>query len=389
MGHQRRIEAGRGPRSLAGLIDDALVHLRNLGHTDDSRRRYEWVWKQFLDFIGESCCAQSALAGPSVARFLASRGILSRAEPHELSWSQKEVRRGMRILRDFHEKGWYRRSEPKIEPPHLPRGLQREHEANNTFCVGHLKLRPSTILQRRRVLGRFLGIVTSRGEDQPRGIDSACLSAFVSQRSRTLQRAALSSEVGIVRGFLRYLCMRGQLRADLVEQLPSIRGIREHRLPSIWPMEAVNAVLGAMDRSTPTGKRDYAIVLLACRLGLRSSDIRALRLDDIHWEQGLIRIVQSKTGRPLTLPLDSKVGAAIIEYLRHGRPATRHREVFLKVKAPIEPLARTTNSLHGILTSALDRAKVTLPPGTRRGLHSLRHNAARRIMPLRSSLCLS
>ena len=109
------------------------------------------------------------------------------------------------------------------------------------------------------------------------------------------------------------------------------------RIPSVWDHELVVRLLGAVDRSSAKGKRDYAILLLACRLGLRAGDIRTLKLDQLHWEDSPIEITQSKTGTPLSLPLTDEVGEALIDYLRSGRPQTAHREVFLKVNPPFDP----------------------------------------------------
>src|SRR5216117_1428160 len=95
----------------------------------------------------------------------------------------------------------------------------------------------------------------------------------------------------------------------------------------------------AVDRSSAKGKRDYAILLLACRLGLRVGDIRTLKLDQLHWEDSTIEVTQSKTGVPLTLPLTTEVGEALIDYLKSGRPQSAHREVFLKVKPPFDPFS--------------------------------------------------
>src|SRR6516225_5405273 len=96
------------------------------------------------------------------------------------------------------------------------------------------------------------------------------------------------------------------------------------------------------------GKRDYAILLLACRLGLRAGDIRTLKLDNLRWAESTIEITQAKTGAALILPLTNEVGEALIDYLKSGRPKTTHREVFLKVNAPFEPFG-DNDSLHHII----------------------------------------
>jgi len=112
--------------------------------------------------------------------------------------------------------------------------------------------------------------------------------------------------------------------------------------------ELIVQLLSAVDRSYAKGKRDYAILLLACRLGLRVGDIRTLKLDNLRWAESTIEITQAKTGAPLTLPLTNEVGEALIDYLKSGRPQTKYREVFLKVNPPFDPF--TGNNLYHIVT---------------------------------------
>lgn len=213
---------------------------------------------------------------------------------------------------------------------------------------------------------------------EPGKIDGSILSGFVKSLTQ-LKPKTLATTVSRIRGFLRYLCMRGLIDGALVDQVPKVRVYPGERLPTTWTPEAVESLLAAVDRASPIGKRDYAILLLATRLGLRAGDIREMRLDQLDWEQARIHVVQAKTGVPLELPLTEEVGEAIIDYLRHGRPPVAHREVFLRQNAPFEPFGRN-NNLHSIITSYRRKAGVELPALSRRGLHSLRHTLASRLL---------
>jgi len=136
--------------------------------------------------------------------------------------------------------------------------------------------------------------------------------------------------------------------------------------------------LEAVDRSSAKGKRDYAILLLACRLGMRVGDIRTLKLDQLHWDDSTIELTQSKTGGPLRLPLTNEMGEALIDYLKSGRPQTAHREVFLKVNPPFAPF--TGNNLHHIVTYWRLLAGIRFRTPQKRGIHSLRHTLATRLL---------
>jgi integrase len=172
--------------------------------------------------------------------------------------------------------------------------------------------------------------------------------------------------------------MRGLVSTNLIAHVRGIRFAKEHRLPPVWPAAAVKALIDGADRSSAVGKRNYAMLLLATRLGLRACDIVTLELDNIRWADEYITLNQRKTGMPLTLPLDNRIGAALIDYLQHARPRTNHRTVFLRVRAPYEPLI--ANNLYAVVKSTARRSGVELPAGVPYGIHSLRHTLATRLV---------
>src|SRR5207253_4913167 len=174
----------------------------------------------------------------------------------------------------------------------------------------------------------FADFLRSRNLTSLNQMQPADVSAFVASRHR-LKRKTVSRIVSDLRSFLQFLLLRGTLQRDLSHVLPKIRVPRDATIPSVWDPELIARLLNVVDRSSPKGRRDYAILLLAYRLGLRSADIRALRLDDLKWEAATIEITQSKTLAPLCLPLTEDVGEALIHYLTSGRPHSNHREVLL------------------------------------------------------------
>ena len=137
----------------------------------------------------------------------------------------------------------------------------------------------------------------------------------------------------------------------------------------------------AVDQSTVIGRRDYAVLVLAARYGLRPCDIRQLQLEAINWRAGVLSIKQAKTGRLLTLPLLSDVAAALIAYLRNGRPATTSRHVFVRHRAPFEPFV-AANNFSSIIRLALGRVGLGQRSG-RRGMYLFRHTLASRMLAAR------
>ncbi|WP_372364573.1 site-specific integrase [Candidatus Uabimicrobium sp. HlEnr_7] len=131
----------------------------------------------------------------------------------------------------------------------------------------------------------------------------------------------------------------------------------------------------AIDRGNPSGKRDYAIILLACRLGLRVKDIKNLTLENFHWEKKQLTFVQSKTRKSITLPLVQDVGWAVIDYLRYGRPKVEMSHIFIRHLAPFLPFSEEDH-LRQIVVKYMKLARIPISPKKKVGMHSLRHTLA-------------
>jgi len=180
--------------------------------------------------------------------------------------------------------------------------------------------------------------------------------------------------LSLLRGFLRYMYRCGLVQQDLSGTLVSPRRYAFESIPPVLRKEHVDAVLKVAEEDrTPKGLRDHAILLLLSTYGLRAGEVTGLRLDDIDWRKESLRVRHSKTGCESLLPLLSHVGETILTYLRRGRPQTKVREVFLRVRAPFQPL-RTGSSLYHMVEHRLQLAKITLE--RKHGPHAFRHARA-------------
>ena len=182
------------------------------------------------------------------------------------------------------------------------------------------------------------------------------------------------SYMGIVRRFLKYVFLRDGLDQDLSFAVGTAKYFRHSGVHDVLTEPEIDKILGCADRLSSLGRRDYAILLLAARYGMRPSDIRKIRLEDIDWRRGQIVFLQSKTGRQLILPLLPEVSDAHIDYLRMGRPSTQTRNIFVRHIAPFEAFV-ANNNLSRIMIKALDRAGMGKRPGAR-GLYLFRHSLA-------------
>jgi site-specific recombinase XerD len=174
--------------------------------------------------------------------------------------------------------------------------------------------------------------------------------------------------VSALRSFLRFCFVEGLLEADLSQAALAVTGRRRSSLPKGIGRADARALLGACDRRSALGRRDYALLVVLLRLGLRRGEVAALTLDDIDWRAGEL-VVHGKGGREDRLPLPTDVGEAIASYLRRGRPASGRREVFLRARAPYEPIASGTVS--STVRRACRRAGIAEV-----GAHRLRHTTA-------------
>jgi site-specific recombinase XerD len=362
--------------SLERLVTDALGEIERLGYSRRSRNRYRATWEHLIEFSGRKGLGDP-FSGELAVHFLEAYRVTG----DEIDMSGEGWRRhtvwGVKVLADFAESGRIDRGKTELEAIHLVPAMQKTLRDYEEYCKHRLHLRPSTLDRRTTELTIFLDFLHSRKARALDEIQALDLSEFVSWRDH-LQPKTVSRIVSDVGSFLRFLTMRGILQKDLSVELPKIRIPRDARIPSVWDQELVVRLLEAVDRSSAKGKRDYAILLMACRLGMRVGDIRTLKVDQLHWDDSTIEVTQSKTGGPLRLPLTNEVGEALIDYLKSGRPQTAHREVFLKVNPPFDPF--TGNNLHHIVTYWRLLAGIQFRTSQKRGLHSLRHTLATRLL---------
>jgi site-specific recombinase XerD len=242
-------------------------------------------------------------------------------------------------------------------------------------------LAASTIVQHEGAASAFLSFLGYEGDGYLHDLRASRIEDFVRRTSERISRESLQHTVAHLRSFLRFLEARGEVPWGLQATIDTPRVYRGERLPRSLRWETVTAFLAAIDRSTPMGRRDYAMFLLIATYGLRTSEVAALRLDDVEWRARRLRVRRPKIETPLVLPLTDAVGAALLDYLRHARPRLAFRELFLRVRAPARPLERTgvTEAFQGWTR----RSRLPIPY---HGPHCLRHSLAVHLLRQGASL---
>lgn len=200
------------------------------------------------------------------------------------------------------------------------------------------------------------------------------LSAYIDK-----SKPYIGSLIIALKRFATFAIDTGLTRNDISKYIPPLARVASKRIPSVWEDCDIDKLLSSVDRGSPLGKRDYAILLLAAKLGLRRSDIKGLEFKDINWEEKRIDIVQRKSGKPLSLPLPDDVGWAIIDYLKNGRPKSEFPQIFLRHVTPIAPFC-DSSALGSIISRYRTIAGIDVGDNVRKGMHSLRHTFATRLL---------
>lgn len=281
--------------------------------------------------------------------------------------------RRIRVLGDYQLHGVIIRRIVKkpgyVKPPQFEKELaayEKECE-NNQYSKRGLRTR----MQR---LFFFIDYLDGRKIQNSNDITSEMISDYV-KTIYAHHEKSISSILTTLRVYLRFLYFDQYTDGDLSLKVPKQNKYYYPPVPSVWKKEDVMRMLESIDRGNPTGKRDYAILLLVAKLGIRVGDIKSLELSDLKWQSKTIEIRQNKTKNTVTYPILNDIGWALIDYLKNARPISNAPFVFIRMNAPYEAFGKDAN-LHNIITKYTRLSGITVTDGKRQGMHSLRHTLA-------------
>ena len=346
-------------------VGSSLVQLR---YASEAIRQHLHEWLRFsLHLKKDGSAPMPALGDDAVQQYLVQR-------TQGLSASRSRgLRASIRILLEADEHGRFRL---RIgSPPSTPAWFAPILTPYLQFVRTHRGLAAKTERKYIQKLSIFAEYLEGAGIRELGGSTPWHVREFYENAAGGVPRRSYGSTLRV---FLRWAAAQGWLSSSLADAVPRPRQYRYVNLPDVLGQSEVDRILTSVDRSTPLGRRDYVILLLAARYGLRPGDIRQLTLDEIDWRGARIDIRQVKTGRPLALPLLPDVADALSAYLRDGRPASTNRTIFLRHCAPFEPFA-VENNLAAIMRAALRRAGLAARTG-RRGLYLFRQTLATRLL---------
>jgi len=352
---------------LAPYFDIYLARLQRDGFIASSVPCQAYAIARFSRWLDQRHCAIADIDDSLVREFLnRDPGVVHYPEPATL-------RRLCSVLRDV---GVLRDS-----PASVLTASERCVYEYRQYLVNQRGLSASCLSNYTSFVEQFL---SSRFPDGDLRFSELCASdvtAFLGACTGKLASGRIKLLVTALRSFLRYLLHQGQIKIELAGCVPSVAGWAFSDIPKCLPAGAVEHLLEQQNRSTPLGQRNYAILLLLARLGLRAGEVLALNLQDIEWENGCITI-RRKAGRWMQLPLPTDVGETVALYLHSGRPQCSSRRVFVRHAAPLRGFAHTI-TISSIVRRALIKAGIE---SERTGAHVLRHSLAADLLRKGASL---
>jgi site-specific recombinase XerD len=347
-------------RNLLGThIERLAALLLEQGYPKDSTEHKLALVAAFGRWLEARRCKFTALNAEKIDAFLRARKrhrVILRGDRNTL----------LQLLAQMHARG-------DVPPPaaQAPSPLERALQEYTDYLVQERGLAHWTVSQYQRDVRRFL--IERFGGGSIR-LDTLCQTdthRHLQRRSRVVCANTLHGLIAALRVYLTFLHLRGDLHTNLAAGIPAVACWRLSTVPKYLKPAEVEQLLNSCDQSTIKGQRDYTILLLLARLGLRAGELTAMRLDDLHWDSGEM-LVRGKGQRHDRLPIPREVGKALATYLRKGRPRSQSRHVFLRINAPHREFA-SSSDISTIVRQAVDRAGLHPPC---KGAHVLRHSLA-------------
>jgi integrase/recombinase XerD len=360
----------KSTRSIEMLIAAASNYLIKQSFSLSVITKYNREWKKLKSYMTSTHV--KVYTKEVGARYLTN--LLGDYQRDKLTRNNQQICRRIEFLNEFLETGVVRkrRKSPEIElTGHIGKIM-------NAFVATRLDLEfcVFTIQAYKRSLHAFLGFMTMTKMRSLQSITPAKLINFIEYYGEEKQ-AKKHCLLSVVRIFLRYLYDQAILPINYATTLPKCSYTRQSRLPSVYSKDEIAKMLYVIDRGNPKGRRDYAILLIASRLGLRASDICCLKFENLNWEKCLIVLNQYKTGKRLELPISQEIGNAVIDYLKYGRPISDESFVFLNLIPPYDQMTcinlSTLTSIYLTLAGIDCRSR-------KHGTHALRHSLAANLL---------
>lgn len=350
------------------LIEKLDAHMVSLGYTASTLRHHRQAWNALKNLaLAEGSTHFSKELGFKLLR------EHYRIDPYESNLSEYKsvVRRSVMLLLEFQLSGMIARRQPKGDYE-FPAGFKA---AGDRFMdsLAELNLAPGTIYNYRRSLFRATSFFVNHKASDFENLNNELINLYM-KTFAGCSKSYIANNMHTMSKFLTFANDHGY--TDKVFNFPAVTVYKDRRVPEYYTADEVSKILSSIDRGNALGKRNYAMVLLGARYGLRISDIISLKLSELDFENNRISITQQKTGKPLTLDILPDVGWALIDYLKNGRPVVECDSVFLRHTHPYKAFARGEAMQYMLRQYALSAGVWKAGTEKRCSFHMLRYSLA-------------
>ena len=350
------------------LIDKVKIEFKKNHYSDLTIKGFITVWNRLTNYMGR--IGETVYTAKIGMDFLEAEYGITVYE--KLTQKKRRYARPINLLSDYLLHGIvFPRTKQVIRTYHPQFQLLFQGYIDNKRANG---LSEKTLKSYEIYLSRFSDYLNSRGIVDIRDMDGVVVLGFTQTFVR-YSPPVIHNTLCSLRTFFHYLFQNGFVSRNFAYIVPHDGYRQRSKVPSAYSKKEVEKLLKSIDRGNPKGKRDYAIILIAARLGLRAQNICNLSFDNLKWETNTIELFQKKTKKPIILPMLEDVGLAIIDYLKYARPECEStKSIFLRLIPPTGKLEAPT--LHSIVTLHMRTAGIRIENGKKHGPHALRHSLA-------------
>lgn len=368
------------------MITEGLKQLlQENNYTPATIRFYEREWSKIQSFLTEEYGNTDYDMERGLKYLENHYGFITKYNDGTLSQQRVQLLRVVHMLEDYRLHQVLTRRYYASKNPITLNAYYSDVSADYSKYLDSTDLSMSTIGHYKGISLVFMDYLQQRKMESTMNITMDTCNSYLKTLAGYSFKTIEQNVCGI-RHFLRFLYSAGMLSADYAVKIHMPAVSKSAKIPSAWKLDELKAMLSAIDRKSPIGKRDYAMILLACILGLRIGDIKNLRFQNFNWGDKKLSLIQHKTHKPLTLPIPDAVGWAVIDYIKNGRPQYYETDhVFLKHMPPFGPIGNE-NHMQQQLVRYMRKAGIDQRTKKHSGFHSLRHSAASMLLEMETPL---
>lgn len=358
--------------SLQECADGVIDIMTALSYHPSTIKSYRSVFDDFIKYSNErgKMSYEEALA-------IEYAGMITGKELKELALPEGYNIKYVVLLRSLRILGEYSRSQtftPRFKKYFEP--FRNSDYWNNiytsfmNYLLNDCDYADSSVVHKELTVRLVIHIFIQKNIQSLNEVSKGAIECIVSQFIHDAPKS-VTHRIGEMKQFFRYCFEHNLSNENLSYHIPALSTPHQSKIPASWSAEEAKQLLDSIDRSSRSGKRDYAILLIACRLGLRAVDLANLELSDFNWEAKTITVRQKKTRNTITLPLLNDIGWAVIDYIKNGRPETEDNRLFIRIKAPFTGME--SRAFTNIFVKRMHAAGLKVKRDEKCGIHSLRH----------------